>query len=157
MIVIPGSAQCVSTRRHVELWCSGARAAQIRWGRGGQGGPDPPHPAADCEDVTEKVLTFADTNPRMKLGIGGTLNDIREYDSDPFLLRYPHPITCLTHQAMFQSVEEVFWVHNLPPDLRSGCHGGRWWLRLTYELCPGLCCQVDLPGEGRAMFVQIII
>ena len=78
--------QCVSTRRDVD---SGARAAQMRWGRGGQGGPGPPHPAADCEDVTEKVLTFADTNPRMKLG--GMLNNIREYDQDLFLFRKPPP------------------------------------------------------------------
>ena len=63
----------------------------------------------------------------------------------------------LTHQAMFKSVTEVFWVHNLPPDLSSWCHGGRWWLKLIYELWPGLRCQLDLPGEGRAMFVQIII
>ena len=62
--------------RGAVLW---SRAVELRWDerderdeRGhqeGQGRADlaSPHPApADCQDVTEKVLTFADTNPWMK-------------------------------------------------------------------------------------------
>ena len=66
--------------RGAVLW---SRAVELRWyemGAGrdereerghqeGQGRADlaSPHPApADCQDVTKKVLTFADTNPRMK-------------------------------------------------------------------------------------------